>query len=532
MIALLLAPVFTAAGQQQPGRPAPATQSVPPLRVTSRLVQIDVIVQDRSGKPITDLKKGDFTILDQGKEQQVSVFALESLGKVSMPAEPLPPNTFSNRIEQRTGAPTSVTVILLDALNTRIQDQQYARDNIIQFLEKVPPGERIALYVMTHDHIRVLHSFTSDSSSLLKALARYKGRHSANLDASEPDDAETGIAQLDEFLQEANQRMANFYMIDRVLTTINAFEAVANHLARFPGRKNLVWVSSSFPINMGYNIERQRTSLSVERRSFYREAERAARAISNANIAVYPVDARGLAGAPDNFRVIGRGPTSSIDANIDAMQFMAQRTGGRAFYNRNDIDGAILTAIKDTRVTYLLGYYPTHGKWDGNFHEIKVKVNRPGAKVRHRGGYYAATDQVLEEKERQQLLGEAARSPLDATSLGLVVRAEPRTEPGPPALDLAVQVTTSDLTLRLVSERWTGALDVLVQQRASDGRVVDGQSQTINLNLKQENYERIQKGGLTMRETVELKLDATEIRIVVRDVPTGAMGSLIVPLKR
>jgi hypothetical protein len=101
---------------------------------------------------------------------------------------------------------------------------------------------------------------------------------------------------------------------------------------------------------------------------------------------------------------------------------LADRTGGRAFYNTNDITGAIHRAIDDSRVTYVLNYYPNHNQWDGRFREIKVKVNRPGVEVRSRRGYFAFANVVVSHKDKEAIMVDAAKSPLESTALGCASR--------------------------------------------------------------------------------------------------------------
>src|SRR5713226_8308411 len=280
--------------------PAQTKQEPPVLRVTTHLVQVSVIVQDKKGEPVAGLTKDDFSILDQKQPQTISTFSVESIRPLPPPAEP-PPNLFSNRFEQKGGAPASVTVILLDALNTKFEDMAYARQQIIKFLGQLQPQDRVALYTLT-TNLRVLHDFTSDATRLLQALDRFKGHSSATLAASEPDPdsgpAETGIAQLDAFLSGAFQREADFFTTNRARQTAGAIEAIANHVARLPGRKNLIWVSGGFPFYIGFDGDVP-ASPTQETRMFSDYVERAARALNNANLAIYPVDARGLIGPAD-----------------------------------------------------------------------------------------------------------------------------------------------------------------------------------------------------------------------------------------
>ena len=551
-------PPNQAAGHPSSGVPTQAQpqakQEPPVVRVTTRLVQVNVIVQDRKGEPVTDLTRDDFTLLDQGQPQIVSTFSVESLRTLPT-AQPAPPNVFSNRFEQKTHTPTSVTVILLDGLNTRFEDMAYARAQIIKFLGQLQPQDRVALYTLT-TRLTVLHDFTSDATSLLRALERSKGHVSAELAASErelaasePEPANPmGIDALDEFLKAANQRMADFYTINRVGRTAGTIEDIANHLARLPGRKNLVWVSGSFPFSIGLDTPFTPETTSQERRTFSEEIERAARALNNANMAIYPVDARGLMGPSFTTRApafrpgqqgpgLRRNPVGPIGlspdrANIDTMNILADRTGGRAFYNTNDIQGSVRRAIEDSRVTYVLGFYPTHGNWDAKFREIKVQVKRPGLHLRYRRGYLALPEATFDSKKREVLMRAAVDSPLDDTSLGLEARLHVVDVPGAMTLKTELLVYSRDLTLVAQGDRWAGTVDVLFVQRGTDGKELAGELKTLNLNLVRKTYDEIMKKGLGLTRTLPLAPGAAQLRVVVRDVGSGSIGSLTIPLTK
>ncbi len=524
----------------------PAQKEAPPiLRVTTRLVLVSVIVQDKSGSPVTDLRKENFTLLEQGKEQTISTFALESSRALPRTVAALPPNTFTNRLEQRVEAPTSISVILLDGMNTAIQDQSFARQNIIKFLEQIQPQDRVAIYLLGRGEIRVLHDFSSNSAALIAALKRYRGRLGHEVGASEPEPAGTGMAELDEFLNEANNRVANFYLVDRAINTSRALEAVAGHLARFPGRKNLIWVSASFPIAYGMDAEPSRYNLSPDRRNFYTETEKAARALSNANVAVYPVDARGLIGAfPPNSNpsrtgaVSGRGippplmtSLNTLGSNIDTMQLLAEKTGGKAYYNRNDIDRAVRSAIEDSRVSYVLGYYPVHGKWDGRFVGLNVKVNRPGVRVRFRKGYYAGAEPQLAERDLLAVLNDAARSPLESTTVGLTVRVDEIPNAAARSLKLSLGIDPRDINLVLQDGRWVGTLDFLFSQRTFDGQIVSSSSKSLVMNLAPETHDQLERDGITFTRTLDVSTTSDLLRIIVRDARSGSIGTVSVPLK-
>lgn len=544
--ALLVAPPGCAQAPAQPSAQAApqAKQEAPLLRVTTHLVQVNVVVQDKKGEPVADLTRDDFTLLDQGQPQQITSFSLESLGMLPAPPRAVPADFYSNRLEQKEGTPTAATVILLDGLNTKFEDMAYARQQIIKFLGQLQPQDRVGLYTLT-TKLTILQDFTSDAAPLLRALERYKGHSSTALAATEFEPADTGVSQIDAFLDDANQRVADFYTINRAQQTALALEAIANHVARLPGRKNLIWVSGGFPFYIGFGDVP--ASASQGPTTFNEAVEHAARALNDANLAVYPVDARGLIGphsANPSMSAASRGTVgrrgavpsvpriSPVRANFDTMNILADRTGGRAFYNTNDIQGSIRRAIEDSRVTYVLGYYPPHGQWDGKFHEIKVQVKRPGLHLHFRRGYFAWPDTPLGLKQREVLLREAVKSPLEATSLGLNVRVKPVDVPGARTLKTELQVYPRDITLEAEGDRWTGSLDLLYVQQGPDGHDLTGEAQTLNLRLTRGTYERMMKDGLLWNRDLPVAEGAGRLRIVVRDASSGSIGSVDIPLSK
>src|SRR5258706_8293910 len=382
-------------------------QNQPTIRVTTRLVQVNVVVHDKKGEPLSDLKRDDFTILDKGKQQKVAVFAVDSIDAPRKAWPKLPPNIFSNRI-QRADTPTSTTVILFDGLNTRFQDQAYARKQIVKFLSEIQPHDRVALYLLGSD-LRILHDFTNNPDHLAQALWKYRGRISGELDAADPAPRDsTGNDDLDQFLANSDQVISDYYNVNKAQFTLDAMEAIAHHLASLPGRKNLVWVSGGFPFTLGLEPEDfSMNNPSREHRTFSEETARVARAMNDANIAIYPVDARGLIGIPSmsasiasqGLRRAAQPPKSLTPPNLDTMQILAERTGGRAFYNTNDLAGAVRNAVNDARVTYTLGFYPDGDEWDGKFHDIKVKDGRSGMDGRYRNGFVAFKAHTPDEKE-------------------------------------------------------------------------------------------------------------------------------------
>ena len=547
-LALRAAPLFA-----QAQAPQPATAQVPAIiRSTTRLVQLNVIVHNKKGDPVQGLKKEDFTILDQGQEQQVATFSANAAEPPdASSAAILPPNVFSNRFDQGGQAPGSVTVILFDALNTEFLDQAYARQQVIKFLRQLKPEDHVAIYLLT-TQLSILNEFTQDSSSLLHAIRQFAGYSSGPLSASNTEPLNPRIpeadrsapdafnSQLNAFLDGASGRFSDFANINRAETTMSALEGIANHVAYVPGRKSLVWVSGSFPISIGYDAD-SLLQIGREHRSFGEALEHAARALNQANMAIYPVDARGLMApalySASNARgfspgVSARPPGLSPDqGNFDTMIMLADRTGGKAFYNTNDIEGAVQRALADGQFTYTLGFYPSHGKWDGRFHELKVRVKEKGLTLRHRKGYFAAPDPPGEASESQAALDAAVWSPIEWTNLNLLVTLK-AFQPSSRTIELQVAMDTRELLLESKDGRWSGKVYVLLSQLGAGNKRISGEKETVELNLKQDTYEKLLKIGTKFSGRLTLAPDIENLRVVAQDASSGSIGTLTIPIKK
>jgi VWFA-related protein len=527
--------------------PAAAQKSAPAIRVATRLIQVNVIVDDKKGEPVSGLAKDDFTLLDQSQSQKIAFFSEETdRPRVAAPATPPPADVFSNQLEAQPGAPTSVTVILLDSLNTGFLEMGFARERVVKFLHQVHPQDRVALYALS-EKLLILHDFTQDAGVLLRALDGYKNKGNAEFSASDFTMENRGSADvnLSVNLEKlfGGRAISDFNTVDRVHATAAALEAIADHLAALPGRKNLVWVSGSFPINIG-SLPRRGMATRSQNFTATKDIEAAARALNNANLAIYPVDARGIivdTGLSDDY-LYGRKTASGLPTrgagvaldppqeNFTTMDDLAEATGGHAFYNANDLDVSIRRAIDDSRDTYVLSYYPAMAQWDGSFHEIKVEVKQPGVQVRSRRGYYAFPDTTPDANRQTQQMADAVSAPLESTALGLTVQADPVEAPGPRKLKIHIRVDSARMLFQQKDGRWMDRLDLVWAQIGTDGRTLVSSSEGLNLHMSPETYATTEREGLKVSTALDLRDDTAALRLVARDAGTGAIGSLNIPL--
>lgn len=546
IVVLLLAALGGAAQTPQPSRSSPQSSGgdqIPVFRASARLVQVSVVVHDSHGQPVTDLKKEDFAIAELGKPQQISFFSTMSADKSAAPAAPSPPHIFTNVVAAAREVPTNVTVVLLDLLNTRWVDQIHARKALLTFLQQIHPQDRIALFALSSRSLTRLHDYTTDSASLVERLKKASGEIPSHLDASAVNpDLQSELERLGlEVLAEANQAEADFLTAGRIVNTLSTLQVIAQHLSGVPGRKNLIWLSDGFPLTIGFD-DMPRIGSIRDHRTFTLDMDSAVRALNNSGVSVYPVDARGLMAMP-GFGGGGHSiPTgdhvvsatlSAINDNIDSMRALASRTGGRAAYNTNDLTGAIRQAIDDARVTYTLGYYSTDEIQDGRFREIKVKVNRPHVDVRYRKGYFALKPTDDSATTREGEVRTAVWSPLESTAIALNARADIIDQPTADTVNVIVQIDPTAVSFTKDGDRWKTDLDVAYVQKDEHGRLRgEYLTDAITLALTDAGYRQAMKDGLIRERRFRRDPEAVNVRIVVRDVANGAVGSLTIPFSQ
>jgi len=538
----------------------PVYESATVLKSITRLVVVDVVATDKEGA-VTDLKQDDFSILEDGKEQKIRVFNFQQPhayppGTAAMTASKPPENVYSNAA--RFSASSALNILLLDALNTNLPHQAYVRDQMIRYLEKMPEGQPVAVYMLS-TKLTLLQDFTDDPALLRKVAKEIKTSVSPLQDnpTGGPDTellpagfADAGLvpAQMVSAMQSFEQERVSFQTDLRLTYTLNALTSIARALSGYPGRKNLIWISEAFPLSIDPNMELTGDTFAGTRNYGPQIAE-AADSLIDAQIAMYPIDARGLV-PPSVFDASNTGRdkfgrsmsrpvrmTSAISAesaqlqNVHgAMQEMADRTGGRAFYNTNGIDAAIRKSIEDGSTYYTLAYYPENRNWNGKFRKIHIKVNRSGVKLRYRLGYYAVDPTLFSETSQKQqnsafALALNPDSPI-ATGLPFNALVMPPAEATPKTVRVNFGVDPHAISFeRLPDGLQHATLECTVQAFSAKGKLVRAELTTVKAALKPDTFSRVMQNSFPCQQSIDLEPGTYYLRLGVRDSRTGLIGT-------
>ncbi|HMF89534.1 MAG TPA: VWA domain-containing protein [Candidatus Angelobacter sp.] len=591
LLPLLLAGALSAqSGQSSPSdqtdpqkSPAASQQGVAGsdlvLKITTRMVVVDVVVHDKKDQVVRDLEAADFTLREDGVEQKISAFSLQrpAEGAPAPPPAPgvMPSNVFRNVPHFR--AKSALNVVLLDGLNTTLLNQAYVRVEMVKFLEKLPQGQPIAIYALGR-RLRLLQDFTTDLSELKSVIQSFKGQSSHVLsnaagtsevpmtlqgwaEQTAAEKAPLFKSQIEGFAAETASNQTD----TQIQFTMAALSSLARMLAGYPGRKNLIWITEGIPMNIfnegsvsmasaqtadGGGPTRSLGNPASQQRSARTYSDQLAllnNLLADAQVAVYPVDARGLVGpAMSNVanNVSGQGAMGGLASRVEGaqaellfqahsnMRDIAEKTGGKAFFNRNDLDNAVRGDMEDGSVYYSLGYYPENKDWNGRFRKIQVTAKRSGVKLRYRVGYFAVDHGLYLKNHPQQRAVELdlalnPDAPL-ATSLQFTVAVVPPTQSERKVL-LNYALDPHDLSFAHGADGLEHAdLDCAARVFAPSkvDKPVKSEAIRVATALKPEVYKTISGSYFPCQLPLELPPGNYLLRLAVRDNTTGLLGSV------
>lgn len=557
----LLLAVASVQSQNSEPQSANSNGQVPTIKTEARAVVVDVVVTQGKGEPVVGLHKEDFEVSEDGKAQTISFFEEHTGGTVSPITLPtMPPGVYTNFPTIKTT--DSINVLLLDTLNTQAVDQSYVRPQMVKYLLAAlaaPSGTRIAIFTLG-SKLRMVRGFTPDSAGLSAALTDPKSgfqvkfesqlaspsRKGSELLACSTMKAPVAIAACKDFLAEEDASRT----ADRVVMTLQAFEALAHYLALFPGRKNVMWVSGSFPLSFFPEANPR----GGHREEYRREIRQAADLLTADQVAVYPISATGLGGLNsyhprDPLSVQSdesAQPMRDVDpelAQAISMEALAQDTGGKPFYNTNDLSVAVKEAINIGSHYYTLTYTPTNIKLDGKFRRIEVKGTNRSYKLAYRRGYYmenADTQQALEPSPvSDPLLPFMSFGMPDFAEILYKVRvaelqgaksADPTKSVVRYSVDFAILPQDVKLQANTDGVR-TGGIEVGVIAYDYYGKALNAIGKKIPIRLQPDLFAKMQQqGGFQLHEEIELPRTDVFLQTGIYDITANHAGTLAIPV--
>jgi VWFA-related protein len=504
----------------------------------TKLVIVDLSVKDKSGRPILTLKKEDIEVFEDGVRQDVRVFELQKLS-----GEPLASLSFASRepqtAEEKAAAPKPTTVaptvnsairyqdrrllcLFFDMTSMQPPEQIRAQDAAVKFLQSQMTASDLVEIMTYTTAIKVVQEWTDNRDlliSTIKKLTVGEGSDLADMastTADEGDDSGSFAADETEF---------NIFNTDRKLT---ALEDAARKLSLFPEKKALVYFSSGIG------------KTGVENQSQIKATVNAA---VRANVAFYPVDARGLVALPpggDASQASPRGTgimtgsrqqglRNSLNDSQETLVTIAADTGGKAMLDTNDLTMGIRQAQEDINSYYIVGYYSKNAAADGKYRRIDIKLVSKdlNAKLDFRKGYYGSkTWQKFNASDKERQLEEALTlgDPVNELPLALEVDYF-RVARDRYFVPISVKIPGSAVGLSKKGAKQTADLDFIGQVRDASGKLVSGVRDQITVKLDEANAAKLGQRHLQYDAGLTLTPGTYSLRFLARENQSGKMGT-------
>jgi VWFA-related protein len=522
------------AGQQSAGQ-APsvqkstASQSGYVLKMNGELVLTNVVVRDgKTGELVRGLKQSDFSVYENGKQQQIATFDFESVDK----AAPLNEATVSGLAAGATGNGSKAAVVarpeelrnhrlivmFFDLTSMQPEDLDRSVEAAREFLSKKMQSADLVALVSLSDTLKVDQDFTADKDALTQEVGAYNGTEGqgfaggADANSNQVEDA-TGYTPDESEYNDLNT--------DRELF---ALRAVSKSLEKITEKKSLLYFSGG--------ISRD----GIENQASLRAAVNAA---VRANLAIYSVDTRGLQavtplGDASKGSLRGTGAfnggalANNMNANFATQEVMAtlsSDTGGKAFFDSNDFAPAFAQVQRDTSAYYAIGFRSANTARDGRYRKLTIKLNRPGVKLEYRPGYYAPADfQHSGREDRERELEEQLGSDLAATDIAVYLDAMYfRLDENRFYVPVSLIVPGSQIPFVKGGDKDKATLDIIGQVIDEGKRPIGSARETVKLNL--ESALQARQKNIQYTTSFNLPPGKYHLKFVVRENQTGRMGS-------
>jgi VWFA-related protein len=513
--------------QLQQSQPPPA-QPQYRMHVTSELVLVNVVVRDKKGNLIRDLKREDFTVTEDTKRQTISSFDFENVDALA---------TAGAAEQTVTGAADSSNLLKnasQPAMNARdrrlmllffdfsgMDPEQVERgvDSAKRFVQtKMLPADMIAL-VSLSTNMRVDLDFTNDRAKVLAGLSGYASSEGQGFDTGTEGSAEGTAESGGSFTPDDTDY--NTFTADRKLL---ALQSIMQALGKISQKKSIIYFSNGI------------TQSGTDNQSALRAATAAA--VKN-NVSIYPLDVRGLQAFPPggearNASLHGQSAyngnavfndLNSNAASQETLSTLADDTGGKAFFDANDFGGVFSQVQKDTSAYYVLGFTSTNALKDGHFRHLKVTVNRPDVKLEYRSGYYAGRDfQHLNRADREQQITDELDAELPQTDVAVYAGAAYfRQDDSHYYLGVSLVIPGSQIPFVQAKDRDNATIDIIGTVQANGKLPVGHMRDTVKLAV--DNAQQVRRKNVQYNTAFILAPGGYHLKFVVRENQTGRMGS-------
>ena len=528
------------------------------FRTETILIQVPVVVTDKSGNHIHGLTKDDFRLFENDTQQKISTFEELVTTNSKFPVVALRPGQFGN-LSLSEKQPRTVTVIALDTVNTPFLDQTYGRRELVKYLaDNLDTSQVLALMIITSHGVKVVQGLTGDPEQLLQILKKVSGEIPGNqgididmqanaasggtLDGSTVSVSSDPFAYMSAFVAQGDVMYAQFQQADAIETTLNAFRAIAWSLSGVPGRKALIWATGGFPFEI--------SSPNVVPGGYLSASyERTMQALAEAQISVYPVDVRGLTtlgegssthpGVPSGpSALLGLQQTQQIrgrlwlqQSTIETLTVFADMTGGKAFYNTNDLAASFKRAADDSSSYYLVGYYLDTKNNHAGWRQLKVDVAQKDVEVRARKGLFVTKATIHAELGKNSDMSYALNTPIEATGVSLTVEwAGLTVESGKKKAVYLAHMPPNALAFDSSGQNKLDFDFAAVAFSEKDGKQAAISSLNFSKSVPDAQVASVRTNGVDFRNALALGPGKYTVRFVVRDNVTGKVGSVTAPL--
>ena len=524
------------------------------VRITTNLVQIDAVITDKNGKPVTDLKPEELQLFENNRSQKITHFSYIAPDTTSAPKPVVrddkmpgvPPDRLPPEDVRRTIA------LVVDDLGLSFQSTHFVRRALKQFVdEQMQPGDLVAI-IRTSGGMGALQQFTSDKRQLYAAIDHIKwypgGRSDVGAFAAiQPPTPGRFGADIDAKNKELEEFRSDLFAVG----TLGAISYVVRGLSDLPGRKSILLISDGFKL-----MDREPLSRTSRNDRTLQRLQQLIDEASRASVVIHTINASGLqarsslraednladAANPSGARTPDQVEQALRDRSNDAfdlqsgLDYLADETGGLAIHNSNDLSRSIKKIIAE-RGYYLIGYRPDQTTFDRKtgrltFHHLSLKVLRPGQfNVRMRNGFYgAASDdraRPAAADAREQIL-HALISPFAAAGVPVRLTSLFANEAKEGSfMRSLLHVDAGALTFTDEPDDWHQTqFDVVAVTFGEDGKTVDEVSRVDRLRVRGEAYRRVLKAGFVYMLTVPIKKPgAYQLRVALRDQASERVGS-------